>query len=524
MASATERSSLDQVEQQAIQAQQPPAKLTGERMGMLKRLSGIVFNDAEYQSIRALLNLATALGQGIEVGNLALTIGYILLSHFYANQPMLFGNRLEMSRADFEKPRVLYRYTMATYGWKGLTFMGKGRRGILSESIRSGADLRSVLEYLHMAHTDILVFELGGSNSSSSLMTDDTEPDSAPKDKMVDENAPPNLLKRVFKPNFFVILDRRYEAVILSIRGTMSMGDLITDLACEYVPWRGGVVHSGLLMASQWFLDHIGRQLLLFAREYGMPNIYLVGHSLGGAIAALTTVMLLEWIKDTNASSRTFDFAETPKNIHCYAYGPPPIATLDLLDPYRDHIDTFVCGEDVVPHLSYDSIVNLKTLLVFAAEIGSTSHLLKDPTPELLARIQECRDAMIERNRRSQQCILHLPGRIHHLVKLRAPQRRKYTVIDETTSDRFIELRLRPKMMTHHFPWTYERALENAYATFLVQELEEDGASKQSPKTDNDSLSVGGDSDMRSTTSDTTTTSSTNTNKNTMLLDSDSST
>lgn len=152
---------------------------------------------------------------------------------------------------------------MASLGWRGLNFFGRGG-GLIIDVARPDADKRSVMEYLHLAEPDLLVFQL------------DTD--------------------YLYRPNFFVAIDRRLSAIILSIRGTMSMRDTLTDLVCEYVPWgtTGGLVHSGILEAAKWFDTNVVPMMLRWATEYNVSNIYLVGHSLGGASSALTTVLLME--------------------------------------------------------------------------------------------------------------------------------------------------------------------------------------------------------------------------------------
>lgn len=63
------------------------------------------------------------------------------------------------------------------------------RHEILVDSFRSKADLRAVLKYLDLPDSDMLVFGLEES--------------------------------KLFRPNFFVSIDRSLSAIVLSIRGTM---------------------------------------------------------------------------------------------------------------------------------------------------------------------------------------------------------------------------------------------------------------------------------------------------------------
>lgn len=170
-----------------------------------------------------------------------------------------FTNNVVLTRQDMELPRILYRFTMASLGWRGLNFFGRGG-GLIIDASRSDANKRTVLEYLKLHETDMLIFQL-------------------------DDHV-------LYRPNFFVVIDRRISAIVLSIRGTMSMRDTLTDLVCEYVPWKTGLVHSGIYESARWFDTNVSMQLCRWATEFNVSNIYITGHSLGGASAALVTMML----------------------------------------------------------------------------------------------------------------------------------------------------------------------------------------------------------------------------------------
>lgn len=159
-----------------------------EVISMFKRMLGYVMTNEEYFGVRNFLDMATAWGQGIEASSYELFIGFVLLQKYFKTLTKEFGNNLVLRKKDLELPRVIYKYTMATMGWRGLNFFGKGQ-GIIHDSLQSEADLKAVLAFLNMAKSDLLIFELGES--------------------------------RIFRPNFFVCIDRGLSAVILSIRGTM---------------------------------------------------------------------------------------------------------------------------------------------------------------------------------------------------------------------------------------------------------------------------------------------------------------
>ena len=61
----------------------------------------------------------------------------------------------------------------------------------------------------------------------------------------------------VMRPAYYIAVDMRERLVILGIRGTSSIHDLITDLVAhsdEEVTFDGGSVHFGTVKAAEWFI------------------------------------------------------------------------------------------------------------------------------------------------------------------------------------------------------------------------------------------------------------------------------
>lgn len=95
--------------------------------------------------------------------------------------------------------------------------MGKGN-GIIKDAMRKHSDALSIIEFLTLPKEDLLAYEFHTGE--------------------------------VFRPSYFIALDRATNSIVLSIRGTMSAVDTLTDLACEYQQWRGGLVHSGMKVST----------------------------------------------------------------------------------------------------------------------------------------------------------------------------------------------------------------------------------------------------------------------------------
>lgn len=425
-----------------------------QRVTWLDTISRMVMSEQDQQSIRELKFIASGFGQGLDISPFSLGVALILLQRFYDTQPQIFTNNLVITKEYLDLPRVLYKYTLASLGLYGLNFFGKGR-GLWKEYWRDQANYRSILDYLSIPESDLLVFNL--------------EED------------------KVFRPGFFVCIDRSLSAVILSIRGTMCARDAMTDLICEYVPYKSGIIHSGFLKSSLWFFENIGRQLLMFAEEYGLENIYCVGHSLGGATASLTCMHIYDYFNEREEGwpMCTFD-PQKRINLHCYAYGSPPTVSQSIASKYDDVIDVFINGEDVVPTLSFGSVWDMHLMVCYAASIASASHLFGaiESSP-VMDRLQHCRKQIVGHSNRINPK-LFIIGKLHHIVSLEAPNNERYRVVETVGPERFQEIKFSSKALRHHMPDRYEAAMDEAYATFLKLEREEriklaDDAMKQKP-------------------------------------------
>lgn len=120
----------------------------------------------------------------------------------------------------------------------------------------------------------------------------------------------------------------------------------------------GGLVHSGFLSSAQWFIDNVLSQLVSFATLYGVKSLIVVGHSLGGATAALLTIMLQDYLHVFPPGFK----------VHCYSYGPPSCVSLELAKRSEEHVDCFVFADDLVPRLCFGTVMDLKAMVLCTVE------------------------------------------------------------------------------------------------------------------------------------------------------------
>ncbi|XP_076027933.1 diacylglycerol lipase-beta [Genypterus blacodes] len=162
-----------------------------------------------------------------------------------------------------------------------------------------------------------------------------------------------SLHNQIYEIPFFVALDHKREAVLVAVRGTLSLKDVLTDLSaeCENLPIEGVsgpcYAHKGISQAACYIYkklmnDGILNQAFAIAPEY---KLVITGHSLGAGTASLLATLL-------RSSFPT---------LQCYAFSPPGgLMSKALADFSKDFVVSVVLGKDLVPRLSIPNMEDLK--------------------------------------------------------------------------------------------------------------------------------------------------------------------
>jgi len=280
--------------------------------------------------------------------------------------------------------------------------------------------------------------------------------------------------EKVDSLRFFVAVDHANKYVVLSIRGTLTMREVLIDVAAFSRPFCGGEAHSEMANHAEEIWERAKDLIMELLLQNEGYELIVTGHSLGGGTACLLNIMLHENNRE-KVNGRA---------IRCYAYATPPVFAGDITNGAKEACINYIHDEDVVPFLSVDSVRRtfaavravdesnlsawIRTLILWGqTEVIDESTLLRvesalhDPLP-----VKEGAPELL------------IPARVNVWMRSTAPQLPK----DLTTMEELRQLQsllpfdfiladsaklsrmgvtFDPAMLADHFPNAYENALHN---------------------------------------------------------------
>lgn len=310
-----------------------------------------------------------------------------------------------------------------------------------------------------------------------------------------------------YETPYFIVVDREWKSIVLSIRGSLTLEDCVVDVLLDPSPLdalgetygfdgSNQYCHGGVLECTNWLYTDLTKhkilnKLLLDENAgYSDYTLRIVGHSLGAGIGVILSLML----------KKTFP------NLHCICYSPPGgFITWRLAKECSSFVNSFVLDSDIVPRLSIknmehlrDEVLNLLARVKLSkydiarrilrynfngeVELGDLDFLLQEnedmlyqqddiPDSDFFRQLQ--RFQATQQERRSSRGVtrsinLFPPGKIIHLVKTNQSKSClhgiagcitcglsnvgfEYTPIRKENDD-FNEIEISPTLWTDHFP------------------------------------------------------------------------
>lgn len=236
---------------------------------------------------------------------------------------------------------------------------------------------------------------------------------------------------------FLVAADHSKQSIVVALRGSMSISDMVTDMngQADKLPidncpddWLGhkGIIRAALHVKTLLVNEHILSRAFNCRPDLGSPNYNLIlcGHSLGAGAAAILGILLRPLYP----------------NLKAYLYSPPGgILSMPAVEYTKEFSFGIILGNDTVPRLGLAQLERLRyhTLLSLRSSQKSASKILcralcptcclggnqvdYDPTQSLnLLHGTEGRSFDYNGNKipfQVQPQVLYVPGRLIHIVK-----------------------------------------------------------------------------------------------------------
>lgn len=264
--------------------------------------------------------------------------------------------------------------------------------------------------------------------------------------------------ERINYPRHFIAIDHSVRAVVLSIRGTLSLSDVATDIVCSSTEYLGGYAHDGMKQSAKllWAV----RQKVIVDALANNPGyaFWITGHSLGAGAAVLLTLKLkMEDYTTTGLPKKT--------DVKCFAFASPPVfGPLDIVPrAARKAITSLRYRDDVVPSLSFAAVTALlhgfKRVDDLSYDLPSLLKMMSDK--KVPPDVVEALDSIAEE--------------AEHHPDLGVPGRRLWiwsaTDCRELAEKSFVDhLTISDTMVTNHFPNAYEKVLTEMQDDFKGHE------------------------------------------------------
>ncbi|KAI9497140.1 hypothetical protein BDB00DRAFT_805134 [Zychaea mexicana] len=287
----------------------------------------------------------------------------------------------------------------------------------------------------------------------------------------------------------YVTADHAAQAIVLTCRGTLGLSDVLTDLTCGYsevdlpgIDSNNFKAHGGMLEAAQMLAKEKGkvfRAILEGLERYPDYGLVLCGHSLGGGVAALVSLLWSEKDKQGNFVLSPTSGLGSGRPIHCYVYGPPCVMSLELSLYCCGLVTSVVHRYDIVSSLSLGLLKDFKNVAVSLhteAEVADQI-LSKVINRYRTSTVDDSEDdwfwALIKTMRADMRAEKLYPPSTVYTIELIPSRHKQYRAVLSRCDDiqaRFSEILFSRTMFMDHSPTNYERVIRQLCKGFFGQD------------------------------------------------------
>ncbi|KAK8857676.1 hypothetical protein M9Y10_016084 [Tritrichomonas musculus] len=160
-------------------------------------------------------------------------------------------------------------------------------------------------------------------------------------------NLPPNLSNIVYECKesdfyrvpYFIVNSEELDTIFIVFRGSKCLKDWHVDFLAAAIQYEQGYVHEGVYFTSLNIFTDIKEKIRDLSISHNKRQVIITGHSLGGAVAGLTTILFNQEYADMNVRAV------------CLA----PVASLspEIWELTHNYIRSYINYGDLVPFISY---------------------------------------------------------------------------------------------------------------------------------------------------------------------------
>ncbi|CAB9498998.1 Sn1-specific diacylglycerol lipase beta [Seminavis robusta] len=257
----------------------------------------------------------------------------------------------------------------------------------------------------------------------------------------------------------FVAVDHANRKIVLAIRGTFNLAEIVVDVAAFSRPCFGGEAHSEMMTMAERVWTNAGGTIRYFLKKHEDYELIVTGHSLGAGCGCLLTIMC------QNQGGRLIE----GRKMRCFAYAAPPVFTPLMLVPQAvQSTINYIHEEDVVPFLSVDSVRHVFAS-IRAIEDYMQGSMSRYERVKLAMGITEPNEDLIEAVRiasskrlvpKKGAPVLSIPAASTIWMNEQEDGSYDYEICDPAALSKLGPV-LSTRMVEHHLPPRYEHAFEN---------------------------------------------------------------
>lgn len=279
----------------------------------------------------------------------------------------------------------------------------------------------------------------------------------------------------VYQTPFCVSIDHNHKKVVICIRGTLSLKDVLTDLTgetenleleCDHESEDKCEGHRGMIKSANFIMEKLERDNILEPIFLRQPNysLVIVGHSLGAGTGTILALLM----------------RKKYETVKCFAISPPQVLNLKAAKYCEDFVTSVIVSNDIVARLSIYSMDLLKRDLIqtvsqcqlpkYQVFLGGCWQILCDCFCNCYSASDESFRPLLTEEHVfhglqteipvqpiSEFDKLFCPGKIFHLI-----ERKSKSTFDVIHGDRkdFEKIAIGPNMIANHVPDNVKKAFD----------------------------------------------------------------